>query len=674
MDIIESALENRKNNEEKEIALSEESDDLSGIFKRNSKWCYMPDSILLNIFQYLTPKELIIARKVCKSWHRVSYDEFLWKDLFYQTYEIDPNIGMMPGKTSWLGEFKRLTYHIPLIETEELKEHSHKVLHVSFSHNGEMFATCSQDGFIFVWESQYPVKIKYDSNMKFFGWKYTQFSQFNSSDTLLLVSGTHCGTFYRNFGEIAVFSLISGFDLQCRVDNDPYDVYGTWYSEHYLLSGSLHRHHGLAHGNPLPTTSLLWLSKANQEVSSENIPILKEVFRFFNGYDSAVRGIMLANCITSEETNSAEQDNQSSFSNVKKVENDLSNNEDISPTTSDHASQIIRQKLITAEHLFMKHDYFQYIDPLQYDREYKSQHKKSPRTENFQQHRENEQSINMKDDQVAEIANSCEKYLIFATGSVPYYHSHQIAFKRVKNIKFPTSLESGRLYTLKERKRDRKLERDRVRQNLVDVLDYDDVAPIVEKFDNVDYVIDLYGHIVGMGLSPDHRYLYVNIRSWPQDCHSPQPPPMAKEIDIHVIDLMTFEQVGCISRVSRAHKTYAHYHECFDTFLDVCDEYVASGAEDKHAYLWDRHYRVHLAKFRHSDAVNCVAFNPCDSEMLVTTSDDETIKVWRSRAKVHELELNGNSYPKGVEIQYRNKHRKSSNLDRSNNYCFREHD
>lgn len=46
-----------------------------------------------------------------------------------------------------------------------------------------------------------------------------------------------------------------------------------------------------------------------------------------------------------------------------------------------------------------------------------------------------------------------------------------------------------------------------------------------------------------------------------------------------------------------------------------------------HAYLWDRYYGVSLAKYKHVDVVNSVAFNPKDSEMLVTTSDDFTIKV-----------------------------------------------
>lgn len=42
--------------------------------------------------------------------------------------------------------------------------------------------------------------------MKVYSWKNTQFSQFNESDTLLLVSGVHFGN-HSNTGEIAVFNL-----------------------------------------------------------------------------------------------------------------------------------------------------------------------------------------------------------------------------------------------------------------------------------------------------------------------------------------------------------------------------------------------------------------------------------------------------------------------------------
>lgn len=130
------------------------------------------------------------------------------------------------GCTSWMDEYFRLTSCVPMMETEVLREHSHQVLHVSFSHSGKMFVTCSKDGLILVrlylllkklstklinslqlWDSGYPAKVRYHHDMKQFSWKYTQYSQFNSSDTLLLVSGVHFGTPHSTSGEIAVFSL-----------------------------------------------------------------------------------------------------------------------------------------------------------------------------------------------------------------------------------------------------------------------------------------------------------------------------------------------------------------------------------------------------------------------------------------------------------------------------------
>ncbi|XP_076171918.1 F-box and WD repeat domain containing 5 isoform X2 [Ptiloglossa arizonensis] len=648
MDIIENVTEIQENNEE------DKSDCLLETYEENEKWCYMPDSILLNIFQYLTPRELTIAGEVCRSWHRVSCDEFLWKDLFYQTYKIDPDVGIMP-------------------ETEVLKGHSHQVLHVSFSHNGKMFATCSKDGYIFVWESQYPVKIKYHYDMKTFSWEYTQFSQFNCSDTLLLVSGVHFGTPLSTSGEIAVFRLAPDFDLQCRVVNKPYDIFGTWYSEHYLLSGNLC---WLAQ---LVTTSLLWLNKANQESSSEHIPIMTQLFRFYNGNASSIRAIMVANCLTPEQSESEEQESQPSSSNIKKRKGNPPSHKDISSTSSNDTTQeeepvVLRHassrlQCSTLEGIFMNWkklgDGFEYANPIQYNQEYRQvemeknvqENDKESENSQWDEENESEESSNTEEGDTDELANNCEKYLIFTTGSKTYT-PHQVGFKRIKNLKFPTRLDPGP--SLRERLAQR--ERERERQNsYTNYLDYESVA---DKFDKLDHVIDLQGHIIGMGLSPDHRYLYVNTRPWLQGyvITSPlQPPPIAQEIDIHVIDLVTLKEVGTMLR---AHKAYTPNNECFFIFLDVCDEYVASGAEDKHGYLWDRHYGVCLAKFPHSDVVNSVAFNPRDPEMLVTTSDDYTVKVWRSRAMVHALGLNEDSYPKGMEVRNRRKYRKTGcNID-----------
>lgn len=49
-----------------------------------------------------------------------------------------------------------------MVLTDELQyAHSHQVLHVSFSHNGRMFATCSKDGFVHVSSNGF------DSNQEF---------------------------------------------------------------------------------------------------------------------------------------------------------------------------------------------------------------------------------------------------------------------------------------------------------------------------------------------------------------------------------------------------------------------------------------------------------------------------------------------------------------------------
>lgn len=72
-----------------------------------------------------------------------------------------------------------------------------------------------------------------------------------------------------------------------------------------------------------------------------------------------------------------------------------------------------------------------------------------------------------------------------------------------------------------------------------------------------------------------YRYLYANCRAWPSDCiiNNPlEPPPIAEEIDIHVIDLTTLTAIGKLQCGPRA---YTANTECFFLFLDVSNKYVA---------------------------------------------------------------------------------------------------
>ncbi|CAH1113862.1 unnamed protein product, partial [Psylliodes chrysocephalus] len=609
-------------------------------------WAYLPYPALYQIFQHLTYKELISAGQVCKVWYEASLDDLLWKELFLKNFIVDRSIPVVAGRT-WYEEFNRLSYHIPVVQTEILLEHSDQVLHVSFSHNGKYFATCSKDGYVILWRSKYPAKIKYIRNMKHFKWKYTQNSQFNESDTLLLVSGVHFGTTHSTSGEIAVFNL-SHFELQCRVVNKPYDIFGTWYSDQYLLSGDLH---WLAH---LVSTSHLWLNRASQEAESELVPITHCLFRFYNRNASSIRAIMIANCLPNSENvdrdfeNEGEVSMEQGSSSAPQHGNPVSHN-DITWTPCD-----VRRAMASSMFESMKKDF---PHPIWYNADYRKvetqSHSSNDNNSDDEDMPEKEKAADDSDDDSSE--SSCEtdndrfvqtdKYLIFTTG-YKTYTPHQIGFKRIKPFTFPKRMDPGP--SLKERLILFEQRKEQSPPPDPDWLNFDQVA---DKFDKVDHLIDLHGHIVGMGLSPDQRYLYVNSRSWPENyviSNPLEPPPIAQEIDIHVIDLVTLKQVGTMLR---AHKAFTPNNECFFIFLDVCNEYVASGAEDKHGYLWDRHYGTCLAKFPHQDVVNSVAFNPKDPEMLVTTSDDHCIKVWRSRAKVDSLNLDESTFPKGVELR-----------------------
>lgn len=64
------------------------------------------------------------------------------------------------------------------------------------------------------------------------------------------------------------------------------DIFGCWLSNQHILSGDLK---WLAH---LVSKSTIWISKANQEIDNENVPVMKEFLNFYNRNASSIRNLM----------------------------------------------------------------------------------------------------------------------------------------------------------------------------------------------------------------------------------------------------------------------------------------------------------------------------------------------------------------------------------------------
>ncbi|KAK5614854.1 F-box/WD repeat-containing protein 5 [Crenichthys baileyi] len=569
---------------------------------------FLPDSLLLEIFLHLPHDAVLKAGLTCKQWQAVSKDEFLWRELFYRYYRIPRSAPRHPSAVSWYREFKRLYDCIPCVEVQTLREHSDQVLHLAFSHRGHRFSSCSKDCTVKLWDTERQdgnISLVHSSSMRQFNWGYTQFSQFNPDDTLLLVSGVYLGPHHSSSGEIAVISL-ENYTLLSRVRNKPYDVFGCWLNETHLISGNLHWI-----GN-MTSCSVLWLNKAFQDIESENVNVVKRLFKIQNINASTIRTVMVAHCrrhdnpdlLLDYEAQSqarrqkAEQDNQHhpllfdlatpDSEDEEEVENEDEYRND--GRSYSFSSARIPQLTISG------------LDHVIHSRKHVGARELQIETQVAQMM--GRAYTKAPDSSLIDPSEPREgedkTYLLFTTGSLTY-SPHQIGIKLIK----PDQMTTSGPVLGEERSSE-------------------------EFFDSLDHVIDIHGHIIGMGLSPDHRYLYVNSRAWPKGCvisDPMSPPPIAEEIDMHVIDLKSLREER---RSLRAHRAFTPNDECFFIFLDVSRDFVASGAEDKHGYIWDRHYNICLARLAHDDVVNSVAFSPADQELLLSASDDSTIKVWRS--------------------------------------------
>lgn len=259
--------------------------------------------------------------------------------------------------------------------------------------------------------------------------------------------------------------------LRCRVVNRPYDIFGTWFSDQHLISGNLL---WLAH---LVSTSVLWLNKANQEVDSEHVPIMKQLYKFYNRNASSIRSIMVANCPwvedksdQNEDTHMACDESSSKHVDTKRAGNPLSQPKVLQAASTSQAGAMENdantlQTQRNADNSRSIHYLAEFREDFEENRSKSSESSDMDDYEDSDEDEEGriikiiliENTISMAPFNILlfsdyfedeDLENLCPKYLIFSTGSKTYT-PHQIGIKRIRSVNFPKKLEPGP--SLKER-------------------------------------------------------------------------------------------------------------------------------------------------------------------------------------------------------------------------------
>ncbi|KAL9989015.1 hypothetical protein ACROYT_G003521 [Oculina patagonica] len=501
-----------------------------------SVWADLPDNILLHIFCFLSPKEVLLAGEVCRNWHRVSKDELLWKSFLQDTLfnvASSKNIELPNSSSSWLAEYQRIHVETPFLESQMLKEHTDEVYHVAFSHDGQLLASCSKDCSVILWrvDDCSRVSIAQKTNFQQHDWEYVCFCEFNASDTLLLVSGITKKQ--QKIGEIFIYKLQGSSMASFFRSNsiEPDYLFGDWLTERCYVSGTLNEMEPAENDGHKQFLSQLWanfVAESPENQTSQTKSMLAQV----------ISHAMLA-------------------WSVKFV--------------------LVARPNISSQATYAS-------------------------------------TTLQRDDRVC---------LIFTYSTVSHVLPHQIMLKW---LRLPTDLCHGGLNSLAA-----------VRESCAKNGQEQCSEMPADSFASCsrpDHCIETNGHIIGMSLSPDHQFLYVNCRQFQHQSDEfgnlldQQHPDISNDITLQVYSLSTYELVG----VHNGHLANSGKCDCAYINLDVADKLVASGAEDHCAHIWDRHFGVKLATLKgHSDIVNCVAFNPVNQEVLVSASDDHTIRVWKSR-------------------------------------------
>ncbi|XP_050400614.1 F-box/WD repeat-containing protein 5 [Patella vulgata] len=542
----------------------------------------LPDSILLHIFSFLDGPDIARGACVCSRWRNVAYDDSLYRALLQTVYKVKVKDGLAKGKECWRSEYKRLFYNVPTELSETLTDHTDEVLHISFSHKGHLFSTTSKDCTIKVWEVGYPTKLKYNFDFaKKFKWSFTQFSCFNSNDTRLLVSSVKSGDIDRR-GFVAILSVEKSFDLLKIVCMDPSQLFGAWLNIETFLGGSLDIN---LDGRALVSVHIEAFNvgtsepKGTQDFTQYSNDVIREpddakvLFTFCSETASLIK-----------------------FLTVVK---DMSSDRPINSSTKTNSVQNVMHD----SNLCIGNCNCQ-LDAV---------------TQAYLKDGDTISDENISACAASSSDNS-DSRLIYVTGEFAVA-LHQVGVKLI-----PKDILS-------------KPDLDDVETHMVMHVSNHEIGIRPDwKPDSSDQMIDLNGHVTGLCLSKDNRYLFVNCRPWVGKVNRDDPwntPVLSRDIEIRVIDLWDLSDTG-MRYVG--HQGLSPSTMCCFVFLNTSDDYVGSGSENCRGYLWDRSYGCLLSTYQHGPGVvNAVAFNPVNQEYFVTVSDDQAIKIWRSKSEMAKL-------------------------------------
>ena len=172
----------------------------------NNFWLELPPNVFIHILQFLEPLDIQRVASVCKDWSMYAKDDVLWKEMIYSKFlstrtdmliPIDQNQRLavhqdqlcVKNDSYWYEEFQRLYCQTPCKVSCVIDDHKDEVLHVAFSSNGKLMATCSRDCYVGIYKVEGIYVEMYSKLSVGEFWNYPQYAEFSPDDQFLLVSG-----------------------------------------------------------------------------------------------------------------------------------------------------------------------------------------------------------------------------------------------------------------------------------------------------------------------------------------------------------------------------------------------------------------------------------------------------------------------------------------------------